>query len=81
MVSRPEVAACLAAARSYWLCTIMPSGSPHAAPVWGVVLSDILYLYGQRRTVKAHNLAAGLRVVPLESAEDVMIVRRTAGDL
>ena len=82
MVSWPEVAACLAAARSYWLCTTMPSGAPHAAPVWGVVLDQALYLYSERRTVKARNLAADPRaVVHLESAEDVVIVRGTAEDL
>ncbi len=59
----------------------MPSGSPHAAPVWGVVPDHILYLCSERRTVKARNLAAGPRVaVHLESAGDVVIVRGTAGD-
>jgi Pyridoxamine 5'-phosphate oxidase len=68
--------------RSYWLCTTMPSGAPHAAPVWGVVTSHTLYLYSERHTVKARNLAADPRVVVhLESAEDVMIVRGTAEDL
>jgi hypothetical protein len=82
MVSWPEVAARLAAARSYWLCTTMPSGAPHAAPVWGVVLKHTLYLYTERRTVKARNLAADPRaVVHLESAQDVVIVRGTAEDL
>ena len=81
-VSWPEVAARLAAARSYWLCTTMPSGAPHAAPVWGVVLNHTLYLYTERRTVKARNLAADPRaVVHLESAQDVVIVRGTAEDL
>ena len=81
-MSWPEVAARLAAARSYWLCTTMPSGAPHAAPVWGVVLNHTLYLYTERRTVKARNLAADPRaVVHLESAEDVVIVRGTAEDL
>jgi len=81
-VSWPEVAARLAAARSYWLCTTMPSGAPHAAPVWGVVTNHTLYLYSERRTVKARNLAADPRVVVhLESAEDVVIVRGTAEDL
>jgi hypothetical protein len=82
MVSWPEVAARLAAARSYWLCTTMPSGAPHAAPAWGVVLNHTLYLYTERRTVKARNLAADPRaVVHLESAEDMVIVRGTAEDL
>ena len=59
-----------------------PSGAPHAAPVWGVVNGDTLYLYSERRTVKARNLAADPRVVVhLESGEDVVIVRGTAEDL
>jgi Pyridoxamine 5'-phosphate oxidase len=80
--SWPEVAARLATARSYWLCTTMPSGAPHAAPVWGVVLDHVLYLYSECRTVKARNLATDPRVVVhLESAEDVVIVRGTLEDL
>jgi hypothetical protein len=60
----------------------MPSGAPHAAPVWGIALNLTLYLYSERRTVKAHNLAADARVlVHAESAEDVLIVRDTAEDL
>ena len=81
-LSWPEVAARLAAARNYWLCTTTPSGSPHAAPVWGVVTGQVLYLYSERRTVKARNVAADPRVVVhLESGEDVVIVRGTAKDL
>lgn len=81
-LSWPEVAARLAAARGYWLCTTMPSGAPHAAPVWGAVVDQTLYLYTERRTVKARNLAADPRVVVhLESTEDVLIVRGTAEDL
>ena len=78
----PEVAARLAVARTYWLCTTMPSGAPHAAPVWGVVTGQALYLYSERRTVKARNLAADSRlVVHLEKREDVLIVRGTAEDV
>jgi hypothetical protein len=81
-VSWPEVAARLAVARSYWLSTTMPSGAPHVAPVWGVVISDVLYLYSERRTRKARNLAADPRLaVHLESADDVVIVRGIAEDL
>ena len=76
------MAARLAVARNYWLCTTMPSGAPHAAPVWGVVADGTLYLYSERRTVKARNLAAAPRVVVhLESGEDVLIVRGTAEDM
>jgi pyridoxamine 5'-phosphate oxidase-like protein len=81
-LSWPEIAARLAAARNYWLCTTTPSGAPHAAPVWGVLTGQSLYLYSERRTVKARNLAADSRLlVHLESAEDVLIVRGTAEDL
>ena len=77
-----EVAARLAPARTYWLCTTTPTGAPHAAPVWGVVVDETLYLYSERSTVKARNLAADPRMVlHLESGEDVVIVRGTAEDL
>ena len=50
--------------------------------MWGVVTGQILYLYSERRTVKARNVAAEPRVVVhLESGEDVVIVRGTASDL
>ena len=57
-------------------------GCPARSPVWGVVTGQVLYLYSERRTVKARNLAADPRVVVhLESGEDVVIVRGTAKDL
>ena len=81
-LSWPEVAACLAVARNYWLSTTMPSGAPHAAPVWGVVIGRTLYLYSERRTRKARNLAADPRlVVHLENGDDVLIVHGIAEDL
>lgn len=81
-LSWAEVAARLAPARSYWLGTTSPGGEPHAAPVWGVVTGGTLYLYTERRTRKARNLAADPRlVVHLESGEDVVIVHGTADDL
>ena len=77
-----EVAGRLAAARTYWLGSTTASGAPHAAPVWGVVTGGTLYLYSERSTVKARNLAADARVVVhLESGEDVLIVRGVAEDL
>jgi hypothetical protein len=77
-----EVARRLAAARNYWLGTTTVSGAPHAAPVWGVVAGETLYLYSERSTVKARNLAADPRaVLHLESGEDVLIVRGVAEDL
>jgi pyridoxamine 5'-phosphate oxidase-like protein len=76
-----EVAARLAAARTYWLGTVTPGGAPHAAPVWGAVHDGTLYLYTERRTAKARNLAASPRaVIHLESGEDVLIVHGTMTD-
>ena len=77
-----EVAQRLGAARTYWLGSTTPAGAPHAAPVWGVVTDETLYLYSERSTVKARNLAADPRVVVhLESGEDVLIVRGIAEDV
>ena len=77
-----EVAARLAGARTSWLGTVTPSGAPHAAPVWGTVHDGTLYLYSERRTAKARNLAANPRVVVhLGSGEDVLIVHGTVADL
>jgi hypothetical protein len=77
-----EVAERLSAARNYWLGSTTASGAPHAAPVGGVVIGETLYLYSERSTVKARNLAGDQRVViHLESAEDVLIVRGMAEDL
>jgi hypothetical protein len=50
--------------------------------VWGVVTGGTLYLYSERRLVKARNLVADPRVVVhLESGDDVVIVRGSAEDL
>jgi PPOX class probable F420-dependent enzyme len=77
-----DVARYLAAARSYWLGTTGPNGSPHVAPVWGVVIDGALFLYSERSTAKARNLARDSRaVIHLESAEDVLIVYGTLQDI
>jgi nitroimidazol reductase NimA-like FMN-containing flavoprotein (pyridoxamine 5'-phosphate oxidase superfamily) len=81
-MSWAEVAERLAAARNYWLGSTTASGAPHAAPVWGAVTGGTLYVYSERSTVKARNLAIDPRVViHLESGEDVLIVRGVAEEL
>jgi hypothetical protein len=48
----------------------------------GVVIAQALYLYSERRTRKARNLAADPRLVlHTESGDDVLIVHGTAEDL
>jgi hypothetical protein len=77
-----EVAALLASARSYWLGTVNRDGSPHVAPVWGVILTDHLYVYTERKTRKAKNLSRDSRgVIHLESAEEVVIVHGRFDDI
>jgi PPOX class probable F420-dependent enzyme len=77
-----DVASRLAPAPNYWLGTIGRDGSPHATPVWGVVVGDDLYFYTERSTAKAKNLAADPRVVVhLENALDVVIVHGVLEDI
>jgi Pyridoxamine 5'-phosphate oxidase len=77
-----EVADRLRSARSYWMTTSSPTGAPHAAPVWGVVIGSDLHLYSERRTARARHVAADPRVVVhLESAEDVVIVHGSLEDV
>ena len=76
------LAARLAPERSYWLGTTRPDGSPHAAPVWGVVVDEVVYLYSETATVKARNLQRDPRLVlHLEDGEDVLIVNGTADEV
>jgi len=77
-----SIAERLAPARSYWLGTSNPDGSPHATPVWGVVLDDRLYIYSERATLKSRNLAEDDRaLIHLESGEDVVIVHGHFDDI
>ena len=74
-----EVAEMLASWRNYWVCTTTADGAPHAAPVWGVVVDEVLFFYTEDTTVKARNLAADPRVViHSESGDDVLIVHGSA---
>jgi pyridoxamine 5'-phosphate oxidase-like protein len=64
----------LVAARSYWLCTTRPNGRPHAKPVWGVWLDEMLLFSTSPDSVTARNMAAGSPlVVHLESGDRVAI--------
>jgi hypothetical protein len=77
-----EVAERLAASRGYWLHTTGPDGAPHAAPVWGAVVDEVLHLYSERSTVKARNVAADPRVVVhLPDPDDCLIVHGDLVDL
>ena len=77
-----DVAQCLAPERNYWLCTTNNDGSPHAVPVWGVVVEANLYLFSERHTAKVRNVNKDPRVVlHRESADNVVIVHGQLDDL
>jgi hypothetical protein len=65
----------LAAARNYWVVTVRPDGSPHAAPVWGIWIDGAVVFSTARESRKGRNLARDRRVVVnLESGEEVVIL-------
>jgi nitroimidazol reductase NimA-like FMN-containing flavoprotein (pyridoxamine 5'-phosphate oxidase superfamily) len=68
----------LAAAKTYWLCTVRPDGRPHAVPKWGVWVEGGFYFDGSAETRHARNLVQNPQVVVhLESGDDVVIVEGT----
>jgi hypothetical protein len=66
-------------ARHYWICTVSPTGQPHATPVDGLWLQDCLYFGGSPRTRRQRNLAANpAACVHLEDGADVVILHGEA---
>lgn len=63
----------LRASRNYWICSVSPSGYPHALPVWGVWLDQRLYFVTKRASKKGRNLQANPKVaIHLESGDNVV---------
>jgi hypothetical protein len=82
LVTWSDVAARFDAARNAWFGTVDPAGGPHSVPIWTASVNEVLYVFGERRSVKFRNLAANPRVVvTLESGDEVVIVRGSAYDL
>jgi nitroimidazol reductase NimA-like FMN-containing flavoprotein (pyridoxamine 5'-phosphate oxidase superfamily) len=66
-------------ARNYWISTTRPDSRPHATPVWGCWLDDVLYIEGGPDTRRGRNLAANPAVaVHLESGDEVVILEGEA---
>jgi hypothetical protein len=77
-----EVSQRLARARNYWVATTRPDGRPHAAPVWGVWLDDMLCFGTDRVSRKARNLAVNPALtVHLESGDDAVILEGVAEEM
>jgi PPOX class probable F420-dependent enzyme len=65
----------LASSRNYWIVTVRPDGSPHAAPVWGLWFDGAVVFSTSPESRKGLNLARDPRVVVnLESGEEVVIL-------
>lgn len=65
-------------ARNYWVCTTHPNGTPHARPVWGVVVDDLLYV-GGGDTRWARNLKANSKVgIHLEDGDNGLVIEGIA---
>ena len=66
----------LEAARTYWVGTTLPDGSPHAVPLWGVWCDRQLYFGTDPETRTARNLLQNPEAVAhLESGDDVVILK------
>lgn len=77
-----EVVARFDAARNAWFGTVDAAGAPHSVPIWTASVEDVLYVFGERRSVKFRNIAANAHVVmTLESGDEVVIVRGSAYDV
>jgi hypothetical protein len=77
-----EIVGRLSGAHHLWLATVGRGGDPSSTPVWGAVVDGSLFVYSERRTVKARNLAHNQRVViHLESGSDPLILRGVMIDL
>lgn len=72
-------------AQVYWVGTVSAAGRPHATPVWGVWMDNVLYFDGSPETRRGRNLAQNPTVViHLDSGgdgKDVVIVEGEAREV
>jgi hypothetical protein len=74
----PDVAARFATEPCWWIGTTGRAG-PHAVPIWGVVVSDVLYFYGEPDALRTRHIVADGRIVlHLPDPMDVLSVKGTA---
>ncbi len=75
LLSWPWVRERLAASMNYWVATTRPNGNPHVAPVWGILLDDVVYFGTSVTSQKGRNLQKNPNiVVHLESGYEVVII-------
>jgi uncharacterized protein (DUF952 family) len=72
------VEAALVDARNYWITSVRPDGRPHAVPVWGIWLGDVLGFSSGPNAVKSRNLRSNPKCVAhLESGDTTVILEGT----
>jgi PPOX class probable F420-dependent enzyme len=65
--------------RNYWITTVNDDGSPHAMPVWGVMLDETVYFGTKPTSRKGRNLARDPRVVVhTESGDECVVLEGVA---
>lgn len=69
-------------ARNYWVCTVGPTGKPHAVPVWAAWMDGALYFDGHPMTRWVGNLLKNPAItVHLESGDEVVILEGIVEDI
>lgn len=67
--------------QNYWIATVRPDGRPHVAPVWGIVMDNMVYFSTDATSRKARNLAKKPNVVlHLESGIECVIIEGLVED-
>jgi hypothetical protein len=81
LLSWADVSSRLSESKYYWICTADPQGQPHATPVDGLWMDDLLYFGGSPRTRRNQNLVTNSKVsVHLESGLNAVILHGQAGE-
>lgn len=82
MLSLDWVREQLATSRNYWIVSTRPDGRPHASPVWGIWLDDVLCFGTSRRSRKGRNISHSPHIVAhVESGDDVVILEGVLQEL
>lgn len=65
--------------KNYWISTTNPNGKPHARPIWGVWLDDVLYVGGGSQTKSFRNLKTNPNITAhTESGDKTVIIEGIA---
>lgn len=61
--------------KNYWIGSTRPDGNPHVAPVWGILMDDVVYFGTGEKSRKVKNIRNNPNIVlHLESGFDTLII-------